>query len=206
MHEDNPVRVISPGPGWKDAALSPSKLGSPPCKCDNITTAGYSTPLWTTGPAIAISLILLIVTSYLSFSRITSYRTEADQLRLHLELRTKQLDQKTRQLEKHRQEVLASHQEDLLTSLPFVKGLDRAAAVTSPVGQQLANLAAAAQHFDRIQARMAHILSYKHSLPVPDLVRSNVFTGNAARLRRVVRDLLAGKEVRLGVVGGSISW
>jgi hypothetical protein len=39
------------------------------------------------------------------------------------------------------------------------------------------------------------------------LCRSNVYVGNSVRLRRVVQDLLDGnKPVRIGAIGGSITW
>ena len=49
--------------------------------------------------------------------------------------------------------------------------------------------------------------NYKFSLPELQLRRGAVYTGANSRLRRVVRDLLTGRRpVRVGVVGGSISW
>jgi hypothetical protein len=110
-------------------------------------------------------------------------------------------------LAQQRHAVQHLQQEQLLKKLPEVEDFDRAAAATSPVGQLLANLAAAGQDVRALERKLGTVLSWKHNLPVPDLVRSNAFMGNGGRLRRVVRDLLAGdKEIRIGVVGGSISW
>lgn len=43
-------------------------------------------------------------------------------------------------------------------------------------------------------------------LLLPVLCRALVNVGAALRLRRVIADLQAGKNVSVGVIGGSISW
>uniref|UniRef100_A0A383VEL6 SGNH hydrolase-type esterase domain-containing protein n=1 Tax=Tetradesmus obliquus TaxID=3088 RepID=A0A383VEL6_TETOB len=47
---------------------------------------------------------------------------------------------------------------------------------------------------------------YQHSLSIGRRQRALVNVGTALRLRRVVADLQAGKNVSVGVIGGSISW
>ncbi len=79
---------------------------------DGNQNADFYAVIRTACPVAAVSLMVVLLASYLSYSLIT-YRTEAEQLRLHLELRTLQLDQKTQQLELYRHEVLTSHQQDL---------------------------------------------------------------------------------------------
>jgi hypothetical protein len=41
---------------------------------------------------------------------------------------------------------------------------------------------------------------------LPMLLRALVNIGAALRMRRVVADLQAGKNVSVGVIGGSVSW
>jgi hypothetical protein len=50
-------------------------------------------------------------------------------------------------------------------------GFDAAAAASSPVGQALANLAAAGQDVKKLLPQMAPLLHYKHHLPTQDLER-----------------------------------
>jgi hypothetical protein len=113
--------------------------------------------------------------------------------------------QQQRAAEKQQQQSL----QQVLDKLPAAKDseFDSAAAATGPVGQMLANMAAAGQDVWKLRSQLAPVLAYRHSLPAWDLLRSNVFVGSGARLRRVVRDLLTGdREVHVGVIGGSISW
>lgn len=51
-----------------------------------------------------------------------------------------------------------------------------------------------------------NMLAYKHSLSRGQLQRSLVYKGANLRLRRVLNKLLTGKNVNVGVIGGSISW
>ncbi|KAG1667238.1 hypothetical protein FOA52_009803 [Chlamydomonas sp. UWO 241] len=62
-------------------------------------------------------------------------------------------------------------------------------------------------HNQRMSNLMGPILNYSFSIPEVQLRKGMVYTGSNARLRRVVRDLITGKrQVRIGVVGGSVTW
>ncbi|KAG2431193.1 hypothetical protein HXX76_009721 [Chlamydomonas incerta] len=50
------------------------------------------------------------------------------------------------------------------------------------------------------------LAAHRFTLPVTQLARAVSYGGSGTRLRHVVGRLLAGREVRVGVVGGSISW
>jgi hypothetical protein len=47
--------------------------------------------------------------------------------------------------------------------------------------------------------------THKHACPPPQVQRSLVYLGANQRLRRVVHDMLVGKSVRVGAIGGSIT-
>ena len=58
---------------------------------------------------------------------------------------------------------------------------------------------------------VSHVLgpvlaSHRFTLPLTQLARAVSYAGSGTRLRHVVGRLLAGREVKVGVVGGSISW
>ena len=51
------------------------------------------------------------------------------------------------------------------------------------------------------------LTNHPHTLPVPHLRRGLVYQGANYRLRRIVNDLLSSKRVvKVGIIGGSISW
>ncbi|GFR42868.1 hypothetical protein Agub_g3859, partial [Astrephomene gubernaculifera] len=58
----------------------------------------------------------------------------------------------------------------------------------------------------RVSSVLSHVLNYNFTLPRIQLERGLTYLGSACRLRRVVRDLLMGRDVKIGVVGGSVSW
>ena len=58
-----------------------------------------------------------------------------------------------------------------------------------------------------IEKLLGPLLRHKYSLQLAQVRRSTGYVGSNSRLRRVVLDLLTGQhEVKIGVVGGSISW
>ena len=59
----------------------------------------------------------------------------------------------------------------------------------------------------RVTSLLGNVVNYRFSLPELQLRKGAVYTGANSRLRRVVRDLLTGRrQVKVGIVGGSISW
>lgn len=53
---------------------------------------------------------------------------------------------------------------------------------------------------------LGNILNWKFLLPEVQLRKGVVYTGANYRLRRVVKNLMMGKTVKIAVIGGSISW
>jgi hypothetical protein len=50
------------------------------------------------------------------------------------------------------------------------------------------------------------VFEYKHNLTLGQQQRALVSTGAALRLRRMLVDLQSGKNVSVGILGGSVSW
>ncbi|KAG2425210.1 hypothetical protein HYH02_015037 [Chlamydomonas schloesseri] len=58
----------------------------------------------------------------------------------------------------------------------------------------------------RVSSVLSHMLRYNFTLPRVQLQRGVVYMGAASRLRRVIHDALSGKPIKVGIVGGSVSW
>jgi hypothetical protein len=73
--------------------------------------------------------------------------------------------------------------------------------------EELDALMAFSKQASSIKQQLEPILDYTHTLPPQYLRKSQAYSGNNPRLRRVVRDLLSGEhQVKIGVIGGSISY
>lgn len=52
---------------------------------------------------------------------------------------------------------------------------------------------------------LGHIMQHKYVLPREQMQKSLVYTGSNFRLRKVVHDLILGKRIKVGAIGGSIT-
>lgn len=69
----------------------------------------------------------------------------------------------------------------------------------------LHSLSALQLNEQRMGDLLGPVLRYKYDLPPVQVQKSLVYLGPNHRLRRVVHDLMVGKTIRVGAVGGSIT-
>lgn len=81
-------------------------------------------------------------------------------------------------------------------------------AASPDVDRSLTTYAALLHNSDLLRGAKTYqkLMAYKHSLTRGQLQRSLVYKGANVRLRKVVDKLLKGRNVSVGVIGGSISW
>lgn len=73
-------------------------------------------------------------------------------------------------------------------------------------GQALTTMLSNAASISTLADKMSAVLSYNHTLPLDGLARAIGNHGNNARLRRVIRDMMEGRRVSVGAIGGSNTW